>query len=127
MYCLAAPKFVDNDIYTLTVFISGNQMGCYRFTTSDYQQWSSILLRYDLKNSGRNPAVSAFRTLPRLLECLPVFELKPAVHAVIRIRYYSFVLMFNRFFYESQVMIDIFLLDTNRLRNIPDCLGVVFK
>ena len=40
---------------------------------------------------------------------------------------YSFFLMLDRFFYESQMMVYIFFQDTNFLRNIPGCQSIVFK
>ena len=40
---------------------------------------------------------------------------------------YSFILMLDRLFYESQMMVYIFFQDTNWLRNLPDCQGIVFK
>jgi len=40
---------------------------------------------------------------------------------------YSFFSMFDRFFYKGQMVVYIFFQDTDELRNIPDCQGIVFK
>ena len=82
-------------------------------TTSGYTLGQLILLRYNLKNSWCYSTISASWTLAWSLECLSVSKLKSAIHTIIRLYMYSFFLMFDCFFYESQMMVYIFFQDTN--------------
>lgn len=72
-----------------------------------------ILLRHDLKYSRSYSTISTPWTLAWPLECLSVLKLKPAIHTIIGLYMYSFFLILDRFFYESQMMVYIFFQDTN--------------
>ncbi len=84
-------------------------------------------MRYNLEHCRCYSAIFAPRALARFLECLSFFKLESTVKAIIWLNMYSFFMIPECFFYECEMMINVFFHDTDRLGNTPHSQGGILK